>query len=56
MRPLQAHCHLGLGKLYARIGRCAEARAALFTAIELYRAMEMTFWLLQAEATLAQTG
>jgi tetratricopeptide (TPR) repeat protein len=56
MRPLVAHCHLGLGTLYAKIGRCAEARAALFTAIELYRAMEMTFWLPQAEAALARVA
>ena len=54
MRPLVAHCHLGLGNLYAKIGRGAEARAALSAAIELYRAMEMTFWLPQAEAALAQ--
>jgi tetratricopeptide (TPR) repeat protein len=56
MRPLQAHCHLGLGKLYARIGRCAEARAALSTAVAFYQAMEMTFWLPQAEAALAQVA
>jgi hypothetical protein len=54
MRPLQAHCHLGLGALYGRSGRGAEARVALATAIDLYRAMEMTFWLPQAEATLAE--
>jgi tetratricopeptide (TPR) repeat protein len=54
MRPLQAHCHLGLGTLYATIGRRAEARAELSAAIELYRAMDMTFWLPQAEATLAR--
>jgi class 3 adenylate cyclase/tetratricopeptide (TPR) repeat protein len=54
MRPLQAHCHLGLGTLYARIGRAEQARAALTTAIDLYRAMDMTFWLPQAEAALAQ--
>jgi tetratricopeptide (TPR) repeat protein len=54
MRPLQAHCHLGLGRLYGPVGRGAQARAALSAAIELYRAMEMTFWLPQAEAALAQ--
>ena len=54
MRPLVAHCHLGLGKLYAQIGRRAEARASLSAAIELYRAMEMTLWLPQAEAALAE--
>ena len=54
MRPLQAHCHLGLGTLYAKTGQREQARAELATAIELYRAMEMTFWLPQAEAALAQ--
>jgi hypothetical protein len=54
MRPLAAHCHLGLGTLYATTGRAAPARTALATAIDLYRAMEMTFWLTQAEAALAQ--
>ena len=56
MRPLMAHCHLGLGRLYGQTGRGAQARAALATAIALYRAMEMTFWLPQAEAALAQVG
>jgi hypothetical protein len=36
-----------------KIGRCDDARAELSAAIELYRAMEMTFWLPQAEAALA---
>jgi class 3 adenylate cyclase/tetratricopeptide (TPR) repeat protein len=54
MRPLMAHCHLGLGTLYTKVGRREQARAALSSAIELYRAMEMTFWLPQAEAALAQ--
>jgi tetratricopeptide (TPR) repeat protein len=54
MRPLQAHCHLGLGTLYAKIGRHEQAGAELSTAIELYHAMDMTFWLPQAEATLGQ--
>jgi len=54
MCPLQAHCHLGLGTLYAMIGRRAEARTALSTAIALYRSMDMTFWLPQTEAALAQ--
>jgi class 3 adenylate cyclase/tetratricopeptide (TPR) repeat protein len=53
MRPLQAHCHLGLGMLYVKTGQREQARAALSTAIDLYRAMEMTFWLPQAEAALA---
>jgi tetratricopeptide (TPR) repeat protein len=54
MRPLQAHCHRGLGTLYATIGQQEQARAELSTAINLYRAMEMMFWLPEAEAALAQ--
>jgi tetratricopeptide (TPR) repeat protein len=54
MRPLQAHCHLGLGTLYATIGWPEQAHPELDTAIEMYRSMEMTFWLPQAEAALAQ--
>jgi tetratricopeptide (TPR) repeat protein len=54
MRPLVAHCHLGLGTLYARTGQWEQARAELSAAIELYRAMEMTFWLPEAEARLAE--
>ena len=54
MRPLQAHCHRGLGTLYAQIGQQEQACAELSTAIEMYRAMDMTFWLPQTEAALAQ--
>ena len=54
MRPLQAHCHRGLGTLYTKVGQREQARAALSTAIELYQSMEMTFWLPQTEAALAQ--
>ena len=55
MRPLLAHCYLGLGSLYTKVGRPAQARVALSTAIELFHAMEMAFWLPRAEGTLAQT-
>jgi tetratricopeptide (TPR) repeat protein len=54
MRPLQAHCHRSLGILYSQRGWAACARAELTTAVHLYRAMDMTFWLPQAEAALAQ--
>jgi tetratricopeptide (TPR) repeat protein len=54
MRPLQAHCHLGLGTLYTKIEQQEQAYAELSTTIALYRAMEMTFWLPEAEAALAQ--
>jgi predicted ATPase len=53
MRPLQAHCHRGLGTLYAQTGQQEQARAELSTAIALYRAMDMTFWLPETEAALA---
>ena len=56
MRPLLAHCHLGLGTLYAKIDRREQTCAELSAAIALYRAMDMTFWLPQAEAALAQVG
>jgi tetratricopeptide (TPR) repeat protein len=54
MRPLQAHCHRGLGTLYAKIGCREQATAELSLAIDLYRAMDMTYWLPQAEAALVQ--
>jgi tetratricopeptide (TPR) repeat protein len=54
MRPLQAHCHRDLGALYATTGQREQARAELSIFVELYKAMAMTFWLPQAEATLAQ--
>jgi tetratricopeptide (TPR) repeat protein len=54
MRPRQAHCHRGLGMLYAATGQREQARAELSTAVDLYQAMEMTLWLPQAEAALAQ--
>jgi hypothetical protein len=45
---------LSLGTLYAKTGQREQARAALSTAIDLYRVMDITFWLPQAEASLAQ--
>jgi class 3 adenylate cyclase/tetratricopeptide (TPR) repeat protein len=52
MRPLVAHCHLGLGKLYRRTGDDAKAHEHLTTATTMYREMGMTFWLEKAEALL----
>ena len=54
MRPLQAHCHRSLGTLYAATGQREQARTELSTAIEMYKSMDMTFWLPQTEAALAQ--
>jgi tetratricopeptide (TPR) repeat protein len=56
MRPLQAHCHRGLGTLYATTGQPEQTRTELAAAIMLYRAMDMTLWLPQTEAALAQVG
>jgi tetratricopeptide (TPR) repeat protein len=56
MRPLHAHCYRGLGTLYRQTGQAEHARTELSAAIAMYRAMEMTFWLPQAEAALAQVG
>jgi len=54
MRPLQAHCHRSLGTLYAKTGQQEQARTELAAAIDLYRAMDMTFWLPQTEAALVR--
>ena len=50
MRPLLAHCHLGLGKLYRRTGESEQAQEHLTTAATMYGEMDMGFWLEQAEA------
>ena len=52
MRPLVAHCHLGLGKLCARLGKREQAREHLTTATTTYREMDMRFYLEQADAEL----
>jgi hypothetical protein len=54
MRPLIAHCHLGLSKLYQRTGKCEQAREHLATATKMYRDMEMLYWLEQAKAETRQ--
>jgi len=54
MRPLIAHCHLGLGKLDRRTGKRDQAREHLTTARTMYREMGMTYWLETAEAELKE--
>jgi tetratricopeptide (TPR) repeat protein len=54
MRPTVAHCHVDLGTLYLACDREDDAHAELSAAVEMYRAMDMTFWLPQAEAALAE--
>ncbi len=54
MRPLIAHCHLSLGELYAQTGLSEQAQKELLTAVDLYRSMEMTAGLGEAEIALAK--
>ena len=45
MRPLVAHCHLGLGALYRQAGKRDLAREHFTAARTMYREMDMRFWL-----------
>jgi hypothetical protein len=54
LRPLLAHCHLGLGALYRRSGQPLEARNHLTTATAMYREMGMRSALEQAEAEMRE--
>jgi len=54
MRPLVAHCYLGLGKLYRHTGKRGQAEERVATATTMYRDMGMTCWLEQAEAEMCQ--
>ena len=56
MRPLVAHCHLGLGKLYRRTGKRDQAQEHLTTATAMYREMDVRFYLEQAEAGMKELG
>ena len=56
MRPLVAHCHLGLGKLYRRAGDGVKTREYLITAAGMYREMGMGLWLAQTEAEMGELG
>ncbi len=56
MRPLVAHCHLGLGKLYLQTNQQAPAQEHFTTATMMYREMDMQFWLEQAEVALNEVG
>ena len=52
IRPLVAHCHLGLGSCYRRTGDRVKAQEHLTTATTMYREMGMNFWLEKADAEL----
>jgi hypothetical protein len=56
MRPLVAHCHLGLGKLYRRTDKREQAREHITIATTMYREMGMTYWLEKAEAEATDSG
>jgi tetratricopeptide (TPR) repeat protein len=45
LRPLAAHCHLGLGKLYRRTDKQLEAQEHVTIATTMYREMGMMYWL-----------
>jgi hypothetical protein len=45
MRPLVAHCHLGLTKLYRRTGDQAKVEEHLAAATAMCREMGVSFWL-----------
>jgi len=54
MRPLVAHCHLGLGKMHHRMGNPGQAQEHLTIATAMYREMGIAYWLEQAEMELLQ--
>jgi tetratricopeptide (TPR) repeat protein len=54
MRPLQAHCHRGLGDVHRRTQNIEPAVAELAKALEQYREMDMAFWMPPVETTLSQ--
>jgi tetratricopeptide (TPR) repeat protein len=56
MRPLVAHCHLGLGTLSRRIGKREQADKHLTTAATMYREMDMRFWLEKAETDIKESS
>ena len=56
MRPLVAHCHLGLGTLYRRTGKREQVQEHLTIATTMYREMDMRFWLARAETELKELG
>ena len=56
MRPLMAHCHVGLGKLYRRSRDLRLANEHLNSGVAMMREMEMSLWLERAEAELRELG
>jgi len=56
MRPLAARCEFGVGLLWRSRGDETQAHHHLTEAIARLREMEMTHWLRQAQAALAESG
>jgi hypothetical protein len=56
MRPLIAHCHVGLGKLYRRSGDLQMTTKHLNNGVTMMREMEMGLWLERAETELRELG
>jgi tetratricopeptide (TPR) repeat protein len=56
MRPVIAHCHLGLARLYRRTGQPERVNENLTTAMMMYREMDMGFWLERGKAEMTNSG
>ena len=56
MRPLVAHCHLGLGRLYRWTGQPEQAQEHLTTATAMYGEMGMTYWMEKLEKDMDARG
>jgi tetratricopeptide (TPR) repeat protein len=56
MRPLIAHCHVGLGKLYRRAANYEKAKTHLPNGVAMMREMEMGLWMERAEEDLKDLG
>jgi Flp pilus assembly protein TadD len=54
LRPLIAHCHLGLGALYRRAGTRQQAREHITTAVTMFAEMDMRYWRERSEAELGE--
>jgi len=52
MRPLEARCRVGVGKLLLNAGNKREAGVVLSTAVAMLGEMDMKLWLPEAEAAL----
>jgi class 3 adenylate cyclase/tetratricopeptide (TPR) repeat protein len=56
MRPLQARCHLGLGRHHVRLGGRDSAEVHLIVAMKLFCGMDMQFWVKQTVAAINELG